>query len=90
MHLSNVRPATGSSTRRTDHRGCLTGMKVDAASRCETGQTLSLVVATLPRRALERPSPLECYTHTQTGFPVIRLGGAPITVDDVRALDDEE
>ncbi|MGH3854124.1 MAG: antitoxin [Pseudonocardiaceae bacterium] len=56
----------------------------------DTGQTLSQAVATLLRRALERPSPLECYTDTQTGFPVIRLGGAPITVDDVRALDDEE
>ncbi|MGH3773646.1 MAG: hypothetical protein ACRDRW_20010 [Pseudonocardiaceae bacterium] len=26
----------------------------------------------------------------RTGFPVMRLGGAPITVEDVRALDDDE
>ncbi|MEO7195596.1 MAG: antitoxin [Pseudonocardiaceae bacterium] len=56
----------------------------------DTGQTLSQTVAALLRRALERPSPLECYADERTGFPVIRLGGAPITVDDVRALDDDE
>ncbi|MGH3828325.1 MAG: antitoxin [Pseudonocardiaceae bacterium] len=56
----------------------------------DTRQTLSQTVATLLRRALERPSPLACYADERTGFPVIRLGGAPITVDDVRALDDEE
>lgn len=56
----------------------------------DTGQTLSQAVATLLRRALERPELVECYTDSNTGFPVMRLGGAPITVEDVRALDDEE
>jgi hypothetical protein len=55
----------------------------------DTGQTLSQTVAALLRRALERPAPVECYTDSNTGFPVMRLGGAPITVEDVRALDDE-
>lgn len=56
----------------------------------DTGQTLSQAVAALMRRALERPEPVMCYTDVNTGFPVIRLGGAPITAEDVRALDDEE
>jgi hypothetical protein len=56
----------------------------------DTGQTLSQTVATLLRRALEWPAPVECLTDAHTGFPVMRLGGAPITVEDVRALDDEE
>ncbi len=56
----------------------------------DTGQTLSQAVAALLRRALERPEPVECYTDPDTGFPVMRIGGAPITVEDVRALDDEE
>ncbi|MGH3874512.1 MAG: antitoxin [Pseudonocardiaceae bacterium] len=56
----------------------------------DTGQTLSQAVAGLLRRALERPEPVESYTDSRTGFPVMRLGGAPITVEDVRALDDEE
>lgn len=56
----------------------------------DTGQTLSQTVAALLRRALERPEPAERYTDSRTGFPVIRLGGAPITIEDVRALDDEE
>lgn len=56
----------------------------------DTGQTLSQAVATLLRRALERPEPVECYTDSHTCFPVMRIGGAPITVEDVRALDDEE
>ena len=56
----------------------------------DTGQTLSQAVATLLRQALARPEPVEGYTDPHTGFPVMRLGGAPITVEDVRALDDEE
>jgi hypothetical protein len=56
----------------------------------DTGQTLSQAVATLLRRALARTEPVERYTDPRTGFPVMRLGGAPITVEDVRALDDEE
>ncbi|HEU0087101.1 MAG TPA: antitoxin [Pseudonocardiaceae bacterium] len=56
----------------------------------DTGQTLSQAVATLLRRALEHSPPREVYTDSRTGFPVIRLGGAPITTEDVRALDDEE
>jgi hypothetical protein len=56
----------------------------------DTGQTLSQAVAALLRRALERTSPLAGYTDERTGFPVMRLGGAPITVDDVRALNDDE
>jgi hypothetical protein len=55
----------------------------------DTGQTLSQTVAALLRRALERPAPVECYTDSITGFPVMRIGGAPITLEDVRALDDE-
>ena len=55
----------------------------------DTGQTLSQAVATLLRRTLERPAPVECYAESHTGFPVMRIGGAPITVEDVRALDDE-
>jgi len=56
----------------------------------DTGQTLSQTVATLLRRALERPKSVACYDDSRTGFPVMRLGGGPITVEDVRALDDEE
>jgi hypothetical protein len=56
----------------------------------DTAQTLSQTVAALLRRALERPEPVECYIDSRTGFPVMRLGGTPITVEDVRALDDEE
>lgn len=56
----------------------------------DTGQTFSQAVAALLRRALERSGQVECYADAQTGFPVMRLGGAPITIDDVRALDDEE
>jgi hypothetical protein len=56
----------------------------------DTGQTLSQAVSTLLRRALERPELIECYADPDTGFPVVRIGGAPITVEDVRALDDEE
>lgn len=56
----------------------------------DTGQTLSQAVAALLRRALERPELVECYVEARTGFPVMRLGGAPITIEDVRALDDEE
>jgi uncharacterized membrane protein len=56
----------------------------------DTGQTLSHAVAVLLRRALEQSAPVERYLDSRTGFPVVRLGGAPITVEDVRALDDEE
>ena len=56
----------------------------------DTGQTLSQTVAALLRRALTWSEPATRYTDPRTDFPVLRLGGAPITVDDVRALDDEE
>lgn len=56
----------------------------------DTGQTLSQTVATLLRRALARPESIERYRDSGTDFPVIRLGGAPITIEDVRALDDDE
>jgi hypothetical protein len=56
----------------------------------DTGQTFSQTVAVLIRRALERTEAVDCYTDSGTGFPVMRLGGGPITVEDVRALDDEE
>jgi hypothetical protein len=56
----------------------------------DTGQTHSQAVATLLWRALERPGPVERFTDSRTGFPVMRLGGTPITVEDVRALEDEE
>ncbi len=56
----------------------------------DTGQTLSQTVTALLRQALQGSQPTLRYTDPSTGFPVIRVGGAPITVDDVRALDDEE
>ena len=56
----------------------------------DTGQTLSQTVAALLRQALQRPQPTSGYADSRTGFPVIKVGGTPITVDDVRALDDEE
>lgn len=56
----------------------------------DTGQTLSQTVAALLRQALHRPEQAERYTDARTDFPVIRLGGTPITIEDVRALDDDE
>lgn len=56
----------------------------------DTGRSLSETIAELLRRALGESRPVERYTDEQTGFPVIRLGGPPITVEDVRALDDDE
>ncbi len=56
----------------------------------DTGHTLSQTVAALLRQALQGSQPTARYADSRTGFPVIRVGGAPITVEDVRALDDEE
>lgn len=56
----------------------------------DTGRSLSQTVAELLRRALGQTVRAERYTDPRSGFPVVRLGGPPITVDDVRALDDDE
>lgn len=56
----------------------------------DTGRSLSVTVAELIRRGLDRGgSRVRRYTSARTGFPVVHLGAGPITVEDVRALDDE-
>jgi len=57
----------------------------------DQGTTLSAAVADLLRRALGqgRSSGPEVVADPDTGMRVLRLG-YPVTIDDVRALDDEE
>ncbi|MDN5931718.1 MAG: antitoxin [Pseudonocardia sp.] len=57
----------------------------------DTGQTLSATVTELVRRGLGTgESPIRRYTSPRSGLPVVHLGRGPVTVEDVRALDDEE
>ena len=56
--------------------------------------SMSAVVADLMRRALaaqpdEQPIGKIVY-HPVTGFPTIRLGGGPITMEMVREMQDDE
>lgn len=55
----------------------------------DRGETLSQTIATLMRRALGEGQPVEIIRHPTTGLPIVRMGMA-VTVDDVRALDDDE
>lgn len=55
----------------------------------DRGQSLSATVADLVRRGLgERVAVDDMRITYRDGFPVLRTG-QPITVDDVRSLDDE-
>lgn len=57
----------------------------------DTGRTLSDTVAELLRRGLgtgERS--IRRYVSPRSRLPVVHLGRGPVTVEDVRALDDEE
>ncbi|MGQ0776182.1 MAG: antitoxin [Pseudonocardiales bacterium] len=56
----------------------------------DTGRSLSVTVAELIRRGLDSGSRVRRYTSARTGFPVVHLGAGPITVEDVRALNDDE
>lgn len=51
-------------------------------------QTLSQAIAGLIRQGLADPAPGERLT-IRNGFPVLRTNRGPVTVEDVRALDDE-
>lgn len=55
----------------------------------DKGQSLSETVAELLRLGLHQQEPITRYISEKTGLPVVRTG-RPITVDDVRALDDDE
>lgn len=56
----------------------------------DTGGTLSETVAELVRRGLGGGgAAARRYVSERTGLPVVHLGAGPITVEDVRALDDE-
>ncbi len=55
----------------------------------DTSRSLSETVADLVRRGLGRPSGVTMAIDEQTGFPVLSTG-VPITVEDVRSLDDDE
>lgn len=56
----------------------------------DTGRTLSDTVAELIRRGLGTgESPIRRYVSPRSGLPVVHLGRGPVTVDDVRALDDD-
>jgi hypothetical protein len=55
----------------------------------DTSRTLSETVVDLMRRGLGHGQPQDVSRSPMTGLPVIRLG-APITTDDVRALEDPE
>ena len=56
----------------------------------DTGRTLSETVAELLRRGLGTDgSTVRRYTSPRSGLPVVHLGRGPVTVDDVRALDDD-
>lgn len=57
----------------------------------DTGKTLSETVAELLRRGLgSGETTVRRYTSPRTGLPNIHLGTGPITIEDVRSLDDEE
>lgn len=66
--------------------------RIAASIARDTGRTLSETVAELLRRGLGTTdeSPIRRYVSPRSGLPVVHLGRGPITVDDVRALDDEE
>ena len=51
-----------------------------------TGVSLGQAIALLVRSGLRRPG-IEVRTDATTGLPVVHLG-RPITIEDVRALDD--
>lgn len=55
----------------------------------DSGRSLSETVADLMRRALRLSSDGADFVSPVTGLPVVRLGGGPITSDDVRQLEDE-
>ena len=55
----------------------------------DSGRSLSETVAELMRRALGVSEGAEDFVSPITGLPVVRLGGGPITTEDVRALEDE-
>jgi hypothetical protein len=55
----------------------------------DSGRSLSDTVADLMRRALGVPHAGQDFVSPVTGLPVVRLGGGPITTEDVRQLEDE-
>lgn len=65
--------------------------RIAASIARDTGRSLSETVSELVRRGLRtgEPSPRQ-YVSPRTGLPVIHTSRGPITIDDVRALDDEE
>lgn len=56
----------------------------------DTGRSLSETVELLVRKGLAEDRGSGDYVSPITGLPVIRLGGVPITTEDVRSLDDDE
>jgi predicted transcriptional regulator len=63
--------------------------RIAASIARDKHQTLSQAVADLLRRALARTDKPELSLSPITGLPVIHVG-RPITIEDVRSLDDEE
>lgn len=55
----------------------------------DRGTTLSEAVADLMRRGLGQASTLEFGKSERTGLPTVRVG-RPVTLEDVRSLDDDE
>lgn len=59
--------------------------RIAASIARDSVRRLSETIVELLRRALDESRTVERYTDEQTSFPVIRLGGPPPTVEDVRA-----
>jgi phosphoglycolate phosphatase-like HAD superfamily hydrolase len=53
----------------------------------DSGRSMSEVVVALARAGLQSPASAETTT-SRRGVPVVRVG-RPVTVEDVRSLDDE-
>lgn len=65
--------------------------RIATAIARDSGRSLSETVAELVRRGLgEGGSTVRRYVSARTGLPVVHLGTGPITVEDVRALDDDD
>jgi hypothetical protein len=63
--------------------------RIAASLARDSGRSLSETVADLMRRALDFPREGGDFVSPVTGLPVVRLGGGPITTEDVRGLEDE-
>lgn len=56
----------------------------------DSGRSMSETVARLLRKALGESEAVDDHVSPVTGLPVVRLGGGPITTEDVRELGDTE